>query len=87
VSTKHEALATARKNARTDADAVAIAWAEETIAHLSKLLEKQTAKTIRDQEQIRRLRAANEKLRRALEETTLYVRRLAAAAKTGEVEE
>ena len=34
-------LATARKNASTDADAAAIAWAEETIAAMRKLLQQQ----------------------------------------------
>jgi hypothetical protein len=73
------ALATARKNASTDADAAAIAWAEETIAYLRKLLEQQTVKLQRHNGEIRRLPGANERLRKALEESTLYVKRLATA--------
>ena len=70
------------KNARTDADAAAIAWAEETIAYLRKLLEQQTVKLQRNNGEIRRLRPANERLRKALEESTLYVKRLATASNT-----
>jgi hypothetical protein len=79
-------LATARKNARTDADATAIAWAEETITCLRKLLEQQTVKIQRNNGEIKRLRAANERLRKALEESTLYVKRLvmASRANTGQ---
>ena len=81
------ALATARKNASTDADAAAIAWAEETIAYLRKLLEQQTVKIQRNNGEIKRLRAANERLRKALEESTLYVKRLATApGHSGDVE-
>ena len=77
-------LATARKNARTDADATAIAWAEETITYLRKLLEQQTVKIQRNNGEIKRLRAANERLRKALEESTLYVKRLSMAPRHGE---
>ena len=77
-------LATARKNARTDAHATAIAWAEETITYLRKLLEQQTVKIQRHNGEIRRLRAANERLRKALEESTLYVKRLSMAPRHGE---
>ena len=77
-------LATARKNARTDADATAIAWAEETITYLRKLLEQQTVKIQRNNGEIKRLRAANERHRKALEETTLYVKRLSMAPRHGE---
>jgi hypothetical protein len=74
-----EALATARKNARTEADAAAIAWAEEIIADMRKLLQQQAVKIQRNNDEIKRLRAANERLRNALEESTLYVKRLATA--------
>ena len=77
-------LATARKNARTDTDATAIAWAEETITYLRKLLEQQTVKIQRNNGEIKRLRAANERLRKALEESTLYVKRLSMAPRHGE---
>ena len=77
-------LATARKNARTDADATAIAWAEETITCLRKLLEQQTVKIQRNNGEIKRLRAANERLCKALEESTLYVKRLSMAPRHGE---
>ena len=77
-------LAAARKNARTDADATAIAWAEETITYLRKLLEQQTVKIQRNNGEIKRLRAANERLRKALEESTLYVKRLSMAPRHGE---
>jgi hypothetical protein len=72
-------LATARKNARTDADAAAIAWAEETITYMRKLPEQQALKM---------QRAANERLRKALEESTLFVKRLVTAyrANTGQDE-
>ena len=73
-------LATARKNACTDADAAAIASAEETITYMRKLLEQQALKM---------QRAANERLRKALEESTLYVKRLVTAyrANTGQDED
>jgi hypothetical protein len=75
-----------RKNARTDADAAAIAWVEETIAYMRKLLEQQSVKIQRINGEIKRLRAANERLRKALEESMLYVKRLATAprANTGQ---
>jgi len=38
----------------------------------------------RDTDEIKRLRAANERLRKALEESTLYVKRLSMAARHGE---
>ena len=80
------ALAIARKNARTDSEAAAIAWAEGTITYMRKLLEQQTLKIQRNNDEIKRLRAANERLRKALEESTLYVKRLVTApmANTGQ---
>ena len=72
-------LLVARKNTRTDADAAAIAWAEGSITYMRKLLEQQTLKVQRQNYQINRLRASNERLGEALEVSTLYVGRLARA--------
>jgi hypothetical protein len=57
--------------------------AEETIAYMRKLLEQQSVKIQRINGEIKRLRAANERLRKALEESTLYVKRLAIAPRHG----
>jgi len=76
-------LATARTNAPTDADAAAISWAEDTITYLRKLLEQQAIKIQRNTDEIKRLRAANERLRNALEESTRYVKRLATVPRHG----
>ena len=46
---------------------------------MRKLLEQQTLKIQRNNDEIKRLRAANERLRKALEESTLYVKRLVTA--------
>jgi hypothetical protein len=80
------ALVIARKYARTDADAASIAWAEGTITYMRKLLEQQAVKIQRHNDEIKRLRVANERLRKALEESTLYLKRLAteARANTGQ---
>ena len=75
------ALVIARKYARTDADAASVAWSEGTITYMRKLLEQQAVKIQRDTGEIKRLRAANERLRKALEETTLYVKRTALKGK------
>jgi hypothetical protein len=63
------ALAIARKNARTDADATATTWAEGTITYMRKLLEQQTVTIQRHNDEIKRLRGANERLRKTLIET------------------
>jgi hypothetical protein len=76
------ALLVARKHARTDADAAAIAWAAGTITYMRKMLEQQTVKSQRHNDQIKRLRATNERLRKALEESTLYVKRLGTAPRS-----
>jgi hypothetical protein len=89
VNTKNAALATARKNARTEADAAAIAWAEEILTDMRKLLEYQAVTIQHQNDQIKRLRATNERLRKALQESTLYVKRLASPsrANTGQGED
>ena len=74
-------LATARKNASTDATPQLLSWAEETIADMRKLLQQQAVKIQRNDDEIKRLRAANERLRKALEESTLYVKRAALKGK------
>ena len=80
------ALVIARRYARTDADAAAIAWAEGTITYMRRQLEQQAVQIQRDDGEIKRLCAANERLRKALEESMLYVKRLATAprANTGQ---
>jgi hypothetical protein len=55
--------------------------AEETIADMRKLLQQQAMKTQRHNDEIKRLRAANERLRKALEESTIYVKRAALKGK------
>jgi hypothetical protein len=44
-------------------------WAEEIIADMRKLLQQQAVKIQRNDDEIKRLRAANERLRKALEES------------------
>ena len=56
-------------------------WAEETIADMRKLLQQQAVKIQRNDDEIKRLRAANERLRKALEESTLYIKRAALKGK------
>jgi hypothetical protein len=56
---------------------------------MRKLLEQQALKMQHQTDQVKCLRAANERLRKALEESTLYVKRLvmASRANTGQDED